>query len=68
MESTASFLALETMLRQGWLMTSFADFEHSLDLLEQKGQISAAEHQALLALAAKLGLDQAPHAEEDSKE
>jgi hypothetical protein len=61
METTASFLALETMLRQGWLMTSFPDFKHLLDLLEQKEQITAAEHQTLLELAEKLELDQLPH-------
>jgi hypothetical protein len=61
METTASFVALETMLRQGWLMTSFPDFKHLLDLFEQKGQITSAEHQALLELAEKLDLDRLPH-------
>jgi hypothetical protein len=61
MENTASFLALETMVRQGWLMTSFSDFKHLLDLFEQKEQITAAEHQALLELVEKLDVDQLPH-------
>ena len=58
MENTASFLALETMLQQGWLMTSFSDFKHLLDLFEQKGQITAAEHRTLLELAEKLEVHQ----------
>jgi hypothetical protein len=61
MESTASFLALETMLRQGWLMTGFSDFKHLLDLFEQKGQLTAAEHRTLLELAEKLELDRLDH-------
>jgi hypothetical protein len=57
MDNTASFLALETMLRQGWLMTSFTEFKHLLDVFEQKGLITMPEHQALLVLAEGLELD-----------
>ena len=56
--NSASFIAIESMIQKGWVIVSFTEFEKHLDLLEEKGLISASEHQALLVLARKLGIDQ----------
>jgi hypothetical protein len=57
MENSSSFLALETMMRQGFLWIQFSEFEGILDLLEKKNLISPTEHQALLKLAKQLSID-----------
>lgn len=56
--SSSSYLALEAMLKQGWMFMSFAEFERSLDVLEKKALISPAEHDALTEHAKNLGIDQ----------
>ncbi|HKG54382.1 MAG TPA: hypothetical protein VKB04_08975 [Anaerolineales bacterium] len=56
--SSSSYLALEAMLRQGWVFMSFAELERALDVLEKKALISPAEHNALTEHAKNLGLDQ----------
>lgn len=57
MENSTSYMAIEAMIQQGWIIMSFAELEKHLDLLESKGLISASEHKALLELARKLGID-----------
>ena len=58
MENSASYVAIEAMIQQGWMIMSFTELEEHLDLLEQKGLINVSEHQALLGFARKLGLDE----------
>ena len=58
MENSSSYVALETMLKQGWLFMSPAELERTLYLLEQKGLISPAERKALSELAKHFGKDQ----------
>jgi hypothetical protein len=60
MENSSSYLAFEGMLQQGWVFMNFAELERSLHLLEKKGLITPAEHQALTELARKLGMDKLP--------
>jgi hypothetical protein len=62
MENSSSYLALEGMLQQGWVFMSFAELERVLYLLEKKGLVTCAEHQALTELARKLGMDKLPEA------
>jgi hypothetical protein len=62
MIGSATFIAMEAMLRQGWVLMSFAEFEKDLELLEKKGLITPAEHNTLLTLAKELGLDHLPEA------
>ena len=58
MENSSSYVALEAMLKQGWLFMSAAELERALTLLEQKGLISPAERQTLTELAKHFGIDQ----------
>jgi|GEM_PF-2654825 hypothetical protein len=60
MENSSSYLALEGMLQQGWVFMRFSELERALCLLEKKGLINCAEHQALTELARKLGMDKLP--------
>lgn len=57
MENSASFIAIEAMIRQGWVSMSFAELEKYLETFEQKGLISSSEHAILLDLARKLKKD-----------
>ena len=56
MESSTTYVALETMIEQHWEFVQYFDFEKTLGLLEQKGLITAKEHQDLLELAKKMRL------------
>ena len=58
MENSASYMAIETMIQGGWLWMQFEELEKLLDLLEQKGLITAREHQDLLTLAKKMKIDE----------
>jgi hypothetical protein len=58
MENSSSYVALEAMLKQGWLFMSAAELERALHLLEQKGLISPAERKALTELAQHFGIGQ----------
>jgi hypothetical protein len=51
-------MAIETMIQGGWLWMQFEELEKLLDLLEQKGLITAREHQDLLTLAKKMKIDE----------
>jgi hypothetical protein len=57
MEDTNSFIALETMVRQGWFWKRHEEFELLLDLFEKKNLITITEHQALLDLAKQFSVD-----------
>lgn len=62
MENSASFIAIEAMIRQGWVSMNFPELEKYLETFEQKGLISPSEHAILLDLARKLKKDKdAPH-------
>jgi len=61
MENNDTYIALDTMVRQGWLFKGFSEFEKLLDALEKKNLITTAEHQALIELAKKMSLDQPEH-------
>jgi hypothetical protein len=56
MENSTSYIAIEAMMQQGWIIMSFAELEEYLELLESKGLISASERKVLLELARKLGI------------
>ena len=56
MENKDTYVALEAMVRQGWLFKGFSQFEKLLDALENKNLITAAERQALIELAKKIPL------------
>ena len=57
MENNDTYIALDTMVRQGWLFKGYFEFEKLLDALEKKNLITAVEHQALIELAKKMSLD-----------
>jgi hypothetical protein len=61
MEYNDTYIALDTMVRQGWLFKRFSEFEKLLEALEKKNLITAAEHRALIELAKKMALDQLEH-------
>jgi hypothetical protein len=60
MAFSATYIAIEAMLQQGWVMMNLAEFEKLLGLLVDKGMISASEHSALLELAGQSNLDKLP--------
>ena len=51
MAISTTYIAIEAMLQQGWVMMNLAEFEKLLDLLEQRDMISPDEHHQLLELA-----------------
>ena len=53
MENSVSYVAIEAMIQQGWLVMSLTEFEKFLDKFEKKGLITPSEHAALLDLAKK---------------
>jgi len=57
MESSASYVAIEAMIRQGWMIMGFPDLEQYLETFEKKGLLTASEREALLDLARKLNKD-----------
>jgi len=60
MAISTTYIAIEAMLQQGWVMMNLAEFEKLLDLFEQKAMISPAEHSELLQLAKISNLDTLP--------
>jgi hypothetical protein len=54
MESTSTYVALEALMQNGWLVLALPELEKSLQFLEEKGLITTAECQALLELAKML--------------
>ena len=60
MESSSTYVALDAMIRQGWIWLNFPEFEKLLDLLEQRGLITSAEHKALLDLAVQMRINLLP--------
>lgn len=59
MKNSASYIAMDAMIRQGWFRIQYSSLEKTLDLLEKKGRISATEHQALLEVAKQMKSDKA---------
>ena len=60
MPFSATYIAIEAMLRQGWVMMNLAEFERLLHRLVEKGMISTSEQNDLLDLARQLNLDGLP--------
>jgi hypothetical protein len=60
MAFSATYIAIEAMLQQGWVMMNLFEFEKLLGLLVEKGMISGSEQNALLELAGDLNLNQLP--------
>ncbi len=60
MESSTTYVALDAMIRQGWLWLNFPEFAKLLDLLEQRGLITSVEHKALLDLAVQMKINLLP--------
>lgn len=57
MDTSDHYTVLERMIRRDEV--SMSELEHLLDSLAEQGQITDAEHQALLELAEKLSQDKA---------
>ena len=57
-ENSASYVAIEAMIQQGWVIMSFPELERYLEMFEKKGLISPSERDALLNLAQSLNHDQ----------
>ena len=57
METSDSYIVVEKMIRRGEVSKS--ELQHLLNSLEEQGQITATEHQTLLALAEELSRDKA---------
>ena len=60
METSSTYVALDAMIRQGWIWLNFPEFEKLLDLLEQRGLITLAEHKTLLDLAVQMRINLLP--------
>jgi hypothetical protein len=58
MENSSSYVALKAMLKQGWVLMSFAELERVLYLLEEKELMSADEHKLLAVLAKHFGIEE----------
>ena len=61
MEKSASYIAVDAMIRQGWFRIQYSDLERTLDLLEKKGRITVTEHKALLEVARQISYEKAPY-------
>lgn len=59
MGKSASYIAMDAMIRQGWFQIQYSRLEKTLDLLEKRGRITAAEHKALLEVAKQINCDKA---------
>jgi hypothetical protein len=57
METSDSYIVVEKMIHRAEVSKS--ELQHLLNSLEEQGQITATEHQALLALAEELSRDKA---------
>lgn len=51
MEHSATYIAIQDMIQHGLLGMLLSDFAKTLMILEDKGLLTEAEHEALLALA-----------------
>jgi hypothetical protein len=50
-QNTSTYKAVETLIQWGWIVT---EAHKLLELLEEKGLITSAEHQSLLDLAQEI--------------
>lgn len=57
MEYSTTFVAYEELIKSGWLKYQSLDLVKALDILEKHGLINAREHEELLNLAKKIGMD-----------
>ncbi len=57
MENSTTFVAYEELIKSGWLKYQSLDLEKALEILEKHGLINAREHEELLNLAKKIGMD-----------
>ncbi|HSL46147.1 MAG TPA: hypothetical protein VK897_22120 [Anaerolineales bacterium] len=63
MHNSASYVAMDAMIRQGWFQIQSSELEKTLDLLEKKGRITATEQKALLEVAKQISNEKAPYNE-----
>lgn len=66
MESSASYIAIEAMIQQGWLTLNCVELDKFLVTFERKHLITPSEHKALLELAKKLSTKKPPARDESS--
>jgi len=52
--NSTSYVAIEAMIQQGWVIMTFPELEKYLEAFERKGLITPSERYALLNLARKL--------------
>ena len=59
MEKSMTYVVVELMLQQGWIMVSPSELDKYLEEFEKKGLITTTEHKVLLELARKMKVDDA---------
>lgn len=57
MEKSMTYVIVELMLQQGWIMVSPSELDKYLEEFEKKGLITTTEHKVLLELATKMKVD-----------
>ena len=57
MEESMTYVVVELMLQQGWIMLSLSELDKYLEEFEKKGLITITEHKVLLELATKMKVD-----------
>ncbi|HET9587560.1 MAG TPA: hypothetical protein VFO91_02115 [Anaerolineales bacterium] len=57
MEHTKTYIAIQDMIQHGLLTLIFSDLSNTLALLKERGLITMAEHEDLLALAEGMNPD-----------
>lgn len=60
MENSSSYIAIEAMIKQGWVTMNFTELEEFLEIFEKKRLITPSEHLALLELAKEKKIRMAP--------
>ena len=57
MEKSMTYVVVELMLQQGWIMASPVELDKYLEDFEKKGLITTTEHESLLELARIIKVD-----------
>ena len=57
MEKSMTYVIVELMLQQRWIMVSPFELEKYLGEFDEKGLITSTEHELLLELARKMNVD-----------
>ena len=61
MENSMTYVVVEIMLRQGWIILPTSELAELLEEFETKGLITNTENRVLLELATKMTVDRLPH-------